>query len=351
MSTRILFIALAITLLAACGLAACGKDGGVCGEIYDKQKPCWDKEAKDDEDRRDIPSRDEFVAMCTAARGSRKDDVDTMAKCIKKGSCEEMDVCMREASEAEYAAEQAKELEDHIAAGKWSDAFSTCKYASDRFAKEPKLAAGCEKVFTDGLPKLVAAGGPGAEDIVSSCKYSEELVKASPAFQKLCGEIAAGAHEAARKAALAARDEGVDDFEKCYAYKGAAETVSEQAKKDAETVCAEMSAAAAAKAALTEAQAVIAAKKSELPYGCSRAAEALAKLDPKSEWATRTYDEVLKTCYLELGKVMIEVELPKLEYCPYQLTQLREAVVTYALAGKDPAFDALLAKTNKACKP
>src|SRR4030095_2223921 len=110
-------------------------------------------------------------------------------------------------------------------------------------------------------------------------------------------------------------------------------------------------AARTAKQALTEATANVSAQKAEMPYYCTAAAEELAKLQPRSEWTTAKLDEVTKQCYLELGKVILAAELHNMSdgWCPFQLTDGRRGMKPSALAGKDPALDAELAKTDKAC--
>jgi hypothetical protein len=327
-------------------LAACGNDDGVCGQIYDKQKACWEKKAHDDEDKDDLPTKAEFVAMCKAASGSRKEEVAEMAKCSKEDGCDAIESCMDAAGDARYAKKQLAEITKQIEGGKWDDAFDSCRYASDK--KSVELTAACEKVFTEGIPQILK--GAKADSVMSACQYSDELKASSPAFKKACTDVLGGAYETKKKEALAARDAGSDDYTKCYDLQTAAAGVSEDAKKEAEAICAELTIATSAKKALDEANANIAGKKAEMSYYCTSAADDLMKVDPKTEWATKTLDAVIKTCFLDLGKVIIETSLPGATYCPYVLTQLREYAVTYALAGQDPAFDTALASTDTLCK-
>jgi hypothetical protein len=290
-----------------------------------------------------------FIAACKVMEKENKKEIETMAACSKKGSCEEMEECMRAASRAEYAKEQTEEIQKQIKDGKWKDAFDNCRYATDSFKDVPDLAAACDKVFTEGMPKLLA--GPDAEDVSGSCRYADEAKAASPAFAKACADVAKADLEAKKAKALAARDSATDDFAICYDYQSAAEAVSPEAKKEADGLCAEVSIAVNAKKGLDEAKTAIASGGTDISYYCRSAAEELAKLEPKSEWATKTMDEVLKTCFLEHGKVILDKEASgKLSYCPYSVTQLREAAAAYKLAGKDADFDAKLAKTDKVCK-
>jgi hypothetical protein len=342
MSSRVLVCSVFLAYL----LSACGGDGP-CGEIYDKQKACWEKEAEDEDDKRKIPSRDMFVAACKIAEKENKKEVETMAACSKKGTCEEMEECMRAASRAEYAKEQVEEVNKQIKEGKWKDAFDNCRYASDSFKDTPDLASACEKVFTEGMPKLLE--GEHAEDVSSACRYSEELKAASPTFATACGGVAKATLEQKTKAAIAARDGAVDDFAICYDLQSAAEAVSPEEKAKADALCAEITIATNAKKGIEEAKAAIAAQSTDISYYCRSAAEELVKMTTKSEWATKVNDEVLRTCFIAHGTVIIDKELPG-KYCSWPLTQLREFSATYKLAELDPAFGTKLATTDKICK-
>jgi hypothetical protein len=335
-----------VLLSIVSGLAACGSGDGVCGEIYDKRKACWEKEAHDEDEKDEIPSKEEFVAICKARMRSHKEDIDVMAKCSKEGDCEKIEACESEASDAKYQKKKLDEVNKQMAEAKWDDAFDNCRYVSDKPSLE--MTAACEKVFTEGIPVILK--GPKADSVMSACQYTEELKKTSPAFKKACTDVMTTAYETKKKEALAARDLGADNYSACYDMQSAAAGVSEEAKKEAEGICAELTLATSAKRALDEANANIAAKKGEISYYCTSSADELTKLEPKTEWSKKKLDEVIKTCFLDLGKVTIEATLPGATYCPYVLTQLREYAVTYALAGKDPAFDTALASTDKLCK-
>lgn len=333
MQLRVLAIGVVLAFLASCG------GDGPCGEIYDKMKKCWEE---DD----DVPPRDAFIAACKMMQKENKQEVDTLAACSKKGSCEEVKSCMSAAGRAEYAKEQVAEVTKHVEAGKWKEAFDECRYATDSFAETPELGTVCEKVFTEGVAKLLE--GEHAADVASDCRYAEEAKKESPAFARACGEIAKVELATRTKAALAARDSGSEDYAICYDLQSVAETVSPEEKAKADALCAEIEIAGNARKGIEEARAAIAAGTSDISYYCRSAAEDLAKLEPKSEWATRTMDEVLKACFLEHGKVILARQTGS--YCEWSTTQVREAAVTYQLAGKDADFDAALARTDKVCK-
>ena len=335
MQPRVLPIGVVFALLAF--LASCGD--GPCGEIYDKMKKCWEEEGE-------VPPRDAFIAACKMMQKESKQEVDTMAACSKKGSCEEVKSCMSAAGRAEYAKEQVAEVKKHVDAGEWKKAWDECRYATDSFAETPELGTQCERVFTEGMGALMK--GEHAADVASDCRYAEEAKKESPAFAKACGEIAKVELETRTKAALAARDAGSEDYAICFDLQSAAEMVSPEEKARADALCAELEIARNAKKGLEEARTAIAGGATDISYYCRSAAEDLAKLEPKSEWATRTLDEVLKTCFLDHGKVILAKQTGS--YCEWSTTQIREAAATYQLAGKDADFDAALAKTDKVCK-
>lgn len=335
-------------------VAGCGDSSGICGQLYDDSKACWIEERDkrkaegdlDDEDD-DMPTRSEFIAICKASMRKHKDEIEEEAKCAKEPTCEEARACKEKASEARYAKKQVKDIGENVAKAKWEDAFSDCRYLPEE--PHPDLLAACEKVFTEGMPALVAGGK--AEDVRSACSYSEDLKKKAPSFAKACVGVMSAELEIKKKAAIAARDAATDDhYMQCSELRSVAEGVGEEAKKEAETLCSEMQIASSAKQALTEARASIDAKRSEVSYYCTSALDSLAVLEPKTDWAKKTTDELIKVCFLEAGKVISEVELAsEYPYCSYSLTQVRDAISKYSLTGKDPEFDKAIAKTDKIC--
>jgi hypothetical protein len=294
-----------------------------------------------------MPSKAEFVSMCKAATKSRKEDIDDMAACIKEDSCKAVEECMDKRGDERYAKKRNEEMAEWISEGNWSKAFDECRYGAENMKKDETFKASCEKVFSEGIPKLQ---GADAENVKSACSYSDDLKAISPAFTKVCAEVDAKELATRKAAAIAGRDAASEDYALCFDLQTVAERSGEAAKKEAEQICAEISAARTAKQALTEAAANVAASKAEMPYYCKAAAEELAKIQPRSEWTTKKLDEVAKTCFLDLGKIIVAAELPNLSsWCPYGIEELRGAIATYQLAGKDAALDAELAKTDKVC--
>jgi len=335
-------------------LVGCGDSSGLCGEVYDNSKSCWVEEAKKriedgegDEDLEKIPTRSEFIQLCKASMRTEKDEIEAMSRCAKEPTCEEKDACEDKERDARWAKKQVKEVDKAVAKGDWQKGFEECRYLRDE--PDPALLAACEKVYAEGMPALMTSGK--ADDVKSACSYSEDLKKKAPAFAKACVDVMSVELEAKKKAAIAARDAGADDnYLQCSELRTVAESVGEQAKKDAETLCTEMTIASSAKQAINEAKASTAARRSEVSYYCTSALDSIAALEPKTDWSTKTQDEVIKHCYLDAGKVIVEIELAsEYPYCSYSLTQVRDAIPKYGLAGKDPEFDDAIAKTDKLC--
>ncbi len=335
-------------------VAGCGDSSGVCGQLYDDSKACWledlekrKAEGDFDEDEDGLPTRSEFISICKASMRKHKDEIDEEAKCAKEPTCDEARACKEKASSARYAKKQVKDIGENVAKAKWEDAFSDCRYMPEE--PHPDLLAACERVFTEGMPALVAGGK--AEDVRNACSYSVDLKKKAPSFAKACVGVMSAELEIKKKAAIAARDAATDDnYLQCSELRSVAEGVGEEAKKEAETLCSEMQIASSAKQALTEARTNIDTKQSSVSYYCTSALDSLGMLEPKSDWAKKTTDELIKVCFIDSGKMIVDVVLAsEYPYCDYALTQVRDAISKYSLTGKDPEFDKAIAKTDKIC--
>lgn len=343
-----------LLLLALC-LGACADSSGVCGQLYDDSKACWVEEAKkriadgdaDEDELEEIPTRSEFIQMCKARMRTDRDEIQAAADCAREPSCEEKNACEEKVREARWAKQRIEDVEKAVAKGDWNTAFEECRYLRDPV--DANLLASCDKVFTQGMPVLMTSGK--AEEIKSACAYSTDLKAQAPSFAKACADVMSVELEAKKKAAIAARDLGADDnYVQCSDLRSVAESVGEQAKKDAEALCTEMTIAASAKQALVEMKSYIDLKQSAVSYYCTSALDSIAILEPKSDWAKAKQDELIKACFLDAGKMIAEVELASsYPYCSYALTQVRDAITKYGLAGKDPEFDAAIAKTDKIC--
>lgn len=324
-----------VALSLAAGGGGCGNE---CEAIAEKMLEC-------SENKPEGIDKGQLEAACELMMSSDegKKELAAEAKCAKLKTCDEYNKCMGGAR-AEQAAERvAKEAAD----GKWEDALMSCRINVDEYKTNDKLKSTCDDVFKKGIPALIAAGK--GDDAMSSCRYSDDLLEASAAFKEACGKAAGGALEDAKKKAMEFRDKGKDDFGTCSDLKELAEKAGGDNVKLAEQLCGEMKFAERAAKGIESAKANITAKKGDLPFECKYAMEGYDEMTEKSEWVEKRVAEVLKTCYIELGKVLIEVELPKARICGFQIRNLREAADKRQLKGKDPAFDEALAKTDKLC--
>ena len=76
-----------------------------------------------------------------------------------------------------------------------------------------------------------------------------------------------------------------------------------------------------------------------------KAGKALARLG--TPWAQKREREVARVCYLELGRRILEVELPDMTFCKHKVRQVYEGARKYGFA--DPVMDALVARAAKQC--
>lgn len=336
-------------------VASCADSSGPCGEYYDNSKRCWVEETRkriadghgDRSDLEALPSRGAYIAECRSSMRNHKDEILARVECSKEDTCDDKKACEDKVEEAEQVKQQIEDVERYVAKASWEDAFRECRYLRDEPA--PELLAACDRVFTEGMPALTK-GGKG-EDVRSACSYSDDLKRKAPAFAKACVDVMSAEYEVKKAAAVAARDAASDDYMLCSELRTLAAAVDEQAKKDAEALCSEMTISSSAKQALTEAQLYIDSNQSQVSYYCTSALDSLTLLpEPKSAWAKQTTDKLIKTCFLDAGKVIAAIELSsEYPYCSYSLTQVRDAITKYGLAGKDPEFDAAIAKTDKIC--
>ncbi len=329
-------------------LAGCADSSGVCGEIYDDSKACWVKKARgDDEAMRLIPTRNKFIGQCRAKMKDYAEQVEATAECAREESCEAQAQCNDKLREDEWAKEHVKEIEGYVANTDWASGFRECRYLGDR--PDPALLAACERVYTEGMPALVASGK--GEDVRDACQYNADMKRLAPSFAKACQTVMAAELEQKKKDAIAARDAAqTDTYALCADLRRITEAMTDDDKKQAETLCSEMSIAASAKQGLEEARASISYRRSEISYYCSSAVDSLWALDPRSDWANQTLDELLRVCYIEAGKLVVEIELEnQYPYCSYALTQIRDANNRFDLVAKDKTFASTIKKIDKLC--
>jgi hypothetical protein len=353
MEQRFYVLGLALVMSAS----GCGGDSAMCGEIYDKFKECWVKEMEehgaDESDRDRMPNRKQFVGFCEAAEGDQKEMFKEMHRCSKEADCDARKECEDEVEAARRNKEKLEDIAGHMKKEDWQKAYDECKYATDDYKESEKLEEACEEVFATAVPKLLEK--PEAmEDLEQDCQYRGEVKDASPAFAKACADAATGMLEAKKTAAQALRDKGEDDYSTCSRLKELAATVGGDAQTQAEALCNEVSAAPRIKSALDSAKAAISSRSTSVPYDCTYALSSLDSVQPETAWAKARREELVRTCWVEIGKIAIETYLPaatQQNYCTWEITQVRSDAATYKLAGKDAAFDDLLAKTDAMCGP
>lgn len=315
-------------------VAACG-GSDPCEAIYEKEMQCSPSKSKAK------MSKEAFVAACKAARSDPEvaKEIAAEGACASKSTCEEVKACKSAARAKEKAGEVTAALKD----GKFKDAFDDCTYGVDE-GIAPELAAACKPVFE----AAAKATGEDLTEVSNRCKYNEEAVKASAEFAAVCKGIAGTMLTAATAEAVKSRDSGEGEYKRCIELKSAAEQVGGDEVAKAAALCEELDLAAKAKKGVDEARANAAARKTDLPYQCSSTSDELAKLG--TPWAKQTLEGLLTACYVELGKVIIEVTSADAKYaCPYQIDRVKKAAETHGLAARHPELATALAGLPATC--
>jgi hypothetical protein len=273
--------ALSSTFLVACG-------GDVCSKLYDKMKECAP------EGKSDFPDKAKFVEECKAQQQKEKDagtydeeEEKAIAACLDK-KCDEMQKCMSEESEKRYIAKQVKEIKAASESGDVAKMKDACQYVNEEVEE---LVAACKEV----MPKV---------------------------FEATVAEV------------TKQRDEGKHDFGTCHDLERFAKMAGGDAEAKAQSLCAESQAAEMVGKALTESKEKVDAKDADIPYPCKAALEDLAKID--SEWAKAKQKEVINACYVDLGKVIMEVKVPDMKYvCDFRVKEVYQAVKDHGLDDAD----------------
>lgn len=329
-------------------LAGCADSSGVCGEIYDDSKACWVEKARGDEEAmRLIPTRRKFIAECRKKLPDYREQVEQTAECAREESCEAQTACNDKLREAQWTRQHVQEIEAFVAAADWGPAFRECRYMGE--TPDPTMLAACERVYVEGMPSLVA-GGKG-DDVRDACRYNDDLKRQAPSFGKACEGVMAAELTIKKQAAIAARDAAqADTYALCSDLRSVASSMGTAAEAEAEALCSEMTIASSAKMGLDEARTAIASRRSEVSYYCSSAIDSLNALDPKSDWARAKLDELIGVCFIEAGKVIVDVELENdYPYCSYALTQIRDANYRYNLTDREKSFASTIKKIDKLC--
>jgi hypothetical protein len=172
-----------------------------------------------------------------------------------------------------------------------------------------------------------------------ACQYVDEE---NQTLVDACKEVMPKLVEAVSAEVTKQRDEGKHDFGTCGDLEQFAKAVGGDAEGKAKTLCDEAKASETAKKALDEAAAKVKAKDADMPYECKAALEELGKID--TEWAKGQKDAVVKACFVDLGKVIMEAKVPEMKYvCDFRVKEIYQAVKDHSLDDAD-----LLAWVEKA---
>ena len=275
--------AISSSLLAGCG-------GDVCSKLYDRMTECMPEDAKGK-----IPEKAKFVEQCKADQQKEKDagtwdeaEEKAIVACLGKKSCEDMNTCMAEESEKRYTQKQVASIKEAADSGDVEKMKDACQYIDE---KNEALVAACKDV----MPKVFEA------TVATVTKQ---------------------------------RDEGKHDFGTCHDLERFAKDVGAEAETQAKALCAESQASEMVGKALTEAKAKVDAKDADLPYPCKAAIEDLSKID--SEWSKSQKKAVIDACYVDLGKVIMEVKVPDMKYvCDFRVKEVIDAVNEHGLDDAD----------------
>ena len=310
-----------LLVLTACGaFAGCGDSA--CDKAIAKEIEC----EPDPERKKDMKeSKSIAVAFC---EGDKSPEQKQRLECYKRDTCEAVEQC-----EAELrAADDAKEVNEKIAAGQWDDAISSCTWNAEAYAKVPSFKEACDKAITEGFGKI--------ENASYKCQ-GDDFMKVSESLQAACAKLG----DEMKAKVQATRDAGGEyDYMMCSNYKDIAKADATRLAA-AEQLCAEAEVADDAKKAIDEAKANIAAKEADIPYNCKYFLDNKEKLG-KSAWFEGKAKEVAKTCFGDLGKLALaEVG----SWCGMGAKDVHAVATEFKLGDADAELAALLTKTAKLC--
>ncbi|MDC0666251.1 hypothetical protein [Nannocystis radixulma] len=242
-----------------------------------------------------------------------------------------MEICFQSAREPE-------EEEAYLACA----AKSSCdEYRRCRSAVNDKLwALRIERTIEDALQR-----GERMDSALSHCN-NDDIRDA--AVKKQCGDVYKKALEAGTKELEDVRDAGDATYSSidCDEHEDTAARVSPEAKRKAEALCKEVNASEEARGALHLAKWFFNDDRLEMPFECDRAAEALAALS--ASWAKTKLQEVLKHCYIDLGRKILQARVGKMRICEESVQQVYRAVKKYDL--KDAVLTPWIARAKQKCE-
>lgn len=282
-------------VLASLVLSGCNR-AEPCVVVIDRSIECSSSE---DRPLREL-LKDAHVKECRERGATGEEDVAGELECARLPSCEEHSRCLHGIADRQLA----RQVKRDVAAAGESD--------------EKRLEA------------------------VLSC----ELYQGEDAeVLGLCRDLSARAVEAEIREVAAIRDRGGEAGGRCDYLMRMAGSVSPEQKAKAEALCKEAEVGQRAWQAIDQAKRNLVGGTLEVPFQCAMAVDELAALG--SDWAKGKLQEVLRDCYLELGKRILPARIEADSDCEFQVALVYEAVKKYGL--KDAALDPWIAKADTSC--
>jgi hypothetical protein len=316
--------------------------------------------------KKDMPPerKEKFIAECKADQALDAKAYEPLLACASADSCDAFEKCGKEADKAVDKALAPAKVRKDIADKKIKD--SRYRYRcpdmvagvakKDEEAPSPEMMAACKEftvAFFAEEAVAIAADTKAKKFKDSEYRFDcEKAIKgdnkaATDDYKKACTALYTAWSDDLTTAITKTRDTATADTKnmhtECYELEKNSELLSgADGKKKAETLCEEQKLAIDAAKLNAEVDKYIAEKKTTSYYGCKSVAENLDKLG--TDFAKTKKDAILKKCFIDHGKVILEVELPNMKsFCPFQIKNLVKSFNENKLAGKDPAFDALIA--------
>ena len=173
-------------------------------------------------------------------------------------------------------------------------------------------------------------------DAAYTCEGLKQDAAGNAQVKSLCDALPGKAIVVLEAELKSMRDEGKVEkfFTRCFDLKEFSKHVGEGAVASAKTLCSEVDASRAAKKALDAATRNLADRKPQIPFDCGYVLKQLEKLE--SPWSKAKHAAVARKCYVELGKLVMEMKVPTMKYgCEFNVKKVYNAVVQYKLTDAD----------------
>lgn len=150
-------------------------------------------------------------------------------------------------------------------------------------------------------------------------------------------------HELIRAEIAAARDSGSFDHSLCPS--AASDPINDVQEEKLNLVCRENLAAVKVERALAEAAANIKAKRPKIPNSCRTALDEIEKID--SKWAKTKTADLIKSCYEDLGAIVLRAVTPGAKSCGSAPRDVYDAVEKHEI--KSETLKALMVRSDPIC--